>query len=773
MELVEFVHPSFQDFLAAKRIFQKAYLPHLIANAHDAMYQDVAVMAVSQVQNDHRQDELLEQLIERAKTDRKQSRQLYLLAAACVADVAMVDPKWVRLVRSKTRSLLPPQSSREALALAAAGEFTLDLLADAERTRKFSLTEAKATIEAIGLMRGGGEVGTRILRALAERFSAWVGSELISAWHQMQDPQAFRDEVLAHGDFTSTIVTINSGHLVQHLDGLPGVHELSLGRATPPSLDLTWLEISGVDARSLPDYPRLRTLELEEAPDTGLRGIERFPTLERVGIWSTPKPELDSLTALPRLAFVTVLEAKHVDLEPLAEIPTLAGLTLGSSDTIDLTPLADLWNLTYLSVGDASIVSRKALVHITGLSINDLHTGTASMFPGLRSVTTRAVTADKDAAVQFSRLTEVSLASEGVSDLRSLAAFPHLRSIELRTSAADEVIGLADLQIKELTLVDSPSLAVVGQAPMVQALKLRQVPGRLLAKLPTAPLLKQLDLWNISRPDLAGLGGKAQISSLGLRRVEDVDLRGLGALPSLTHLKMWGSHTVNVEPLRHLPHLENLEIYNTKYFDRSVLRELTSLRNLGLDCTFPIDPAWLPPHAELSLVNVSRLTPAELAALPTLRRITLGEMPGYGLAALAEVPHIESLLLASLAGVQTTDLAEWPALRSLELYNVSGLDFAALAILPHLRELTVDHMPCTGIDVLPGLEVLHLGRSKVELSEVSGLPKLRRLVLDAAPDTDLSLLTTLPRLTELELVNMPWADLTPFQARPDIKLIVR
>ena len=31
----------------------------------------------------------------------------------------------------------------------------------------------------------------------------------------------------------------------------------------------------------------------------------------------------------------------------------------------------------------------------------------------------------------------------------------------------------------------------------------------------------------------------------------------------------------------------------------------------------------------------------------------------------------------------------------------------------------------------------------------------------------------LPNLEALELVHMPWADLTPFQARPDIEIIQR
>ena len=772
MELVEFVHPSFQDFLAAKRVFQKAYLPHLIENAHDPMYQDVAVMAVSQVQSDRdRQDEVLERLIERAKRDRKQSRQLYLLAAACIADAGMLDPKWVKLVRAKTRSLLPPQSPLEAQVLATAGEFTLDLLADVERTRQFSVPEAVATIEAIGLMGGGGEVGTRILRALAERFGRRVGFELIRLWHQAQDPQRFLDEVLAHGDF-DTVVAIGSDRLLQYLDRLPGLDYLSLSRgaeigALPASLDLTSLTVSAVYARSLPDYPRLCFLEINRAPDDALRGIGRFPKLTSVTIANAAKPELVDLTALPALTDLEITGAKHLDLAPLAKIPTLTTLTL-EADAIDLTPLADLWNLDDLTVR-GTFTSDKVLPHIASLGILELRGGIEAMFPRLNCVRGGRITGDEADLAGLSRLTKLSLTGDqGIS----LAAIPHLSHLELWSSRSADAIGLSDLRITELALFGTSNTAVLEHTPLVRALKVNNFSGR-LAKLPMLPQLRSLGLRNVSRPPLAKLGDVAEISHLSLAGAEDTDLRGLASLPSLTHLELSRTHALDVDPLKQLRHLENLEIYHVTHFDRSVLRHLTDLRQLCLDGDSPLDPAWLPPETELSLLNLSRLAPSDLAALPTLRNLTLTEMPEYGLAALAEVPTVEHLALGRAVRARVTDLAHWPALRSLRLTNMPILDFQALTVLPHLRELDLHHIPCTGIGVLPELEVLHLGRTKIELAELAALPKLRRLVLTQRPESDLAVLATLPSLTELDLVDMPWADLTPFQARPDIAITQR
>ncbi|MEZ0108866.1 Leucine-rich repeat (LRR) protein [Catenulispora sp. EB89] len=780
MELLEFVHPSFQDFLAAKSVFQKAYLPHLIENAHDAMYQDVAVMAVSQVQNDRdRQNELLERLVERAKRDAKQSRQLYLLAAACLADAGMVDPKWVKLVQTKTRALLPPRSSREAQVLAAAGEFTLDLLADVGRTRKPTVAEAVATVEAISLMGGGGDVGMRILRSLAERYGNRIGPELISAWHQTQDPRAFRDEVLAHGDFSDVTVLINSDDLLPLVDGLPGMERLRIAEhvAGPPTaVALVSVAAGRTHIKALPDYPNLRMLDLGHPESSMLQGIERFGDVTTVRLAHATDPDLRPLAALPKLTSLAMTDMPKVDLTALSAVPTLHTLTVESAEPVDLTPLAGLATLTSVTLGASRFTAREPLPQVFRLEVDEFHDDTDRAFPRLNTLVTRSQHRRAGSCVQLSEVTTLALRGLQEVDAAPLTAMPHLDHLNLRGSENATVIDLDALAVSKLSL-NRPSHRVLAELPLMSRLRqldLHRMSGRTLDRLPEIPQLQRLELWKAIEPPLAKLVNGDRIASLVLGMAEDVDLRGLAAFSALTSIEIADTYSIDIEPLTRLPNLRDLFVYRVKHFDRPGLSRLKALKSLLLDTRLIPRPEWLPQDAELTLYgDFSEVSPETLATLPTLRGLNVETLPACGLSAFASVPTIECLGLNGVAGVRVEDFAAWPALAFLNLMTVPDLDFHALQVLPELRRLRLHRMAYVPLDAVPNLEQLELSETRVQLAELTVLPRLRRLVLRSMPDSDLSVLATLPQLRKLELLHMPWADLSPFQARPDIELIVR
>jgi hypothetical protein len=135
-------------------VFQRDHLAHLLRNAHDPMYHDIAIMAAGQTQKDPaRQWELLAGLVKRASNSKERSRrQLWLLAAACISDLGMVDPDIAERIQSETARLLPPSGVDEAESIARAGEFVIDLLASAARRRDLTPEEAAATIRTASLV---------------------------------------------------------------------------------------------------------------------------------------------------------------------------------------------------------------------------------------------------------------------------------------------------------------------------------------------------------------------------------------------------------------------------------------------------------------------------------------------------------------------------------------------------------------------------------------------------------------------------------------------
>jgi hypothetical protein len=153
--------------------------------ADPLLYHDVAIMAVGQTQRDPaRQHELLAGLIGRAASDREHGWRLWLLAAACIADVGMVDPELAERIHQETRRLLPPTSLEEADTVARAGEFVLDLLAETAQHRRLTDRQAAATVRAGALV--GGEAAMPLLRSFRLRPGEEVQRELVAAWFRSQ-----------------------------------------------------------------------------------------------------------------------------------------------------------------------------------------------------------------------------------------------------------------------------------------------------------------------------------------------------------------------------------------------------------------------------------------------------------------------------------------------------------------------------------------------------------------------------------------------------------
>jgi amino acid adenylation domain-containing protein len=288
-ELLEFCHPSFQDYLGAIEVFQQGHLAHLLKNVHDPLYHDIAIMAVGQTQDEpERQSKLLNAIIRRAERDLAHSRQLWLLGAACIADVGMVDPAISDRVRRETELLLPPKDLEEAETVARAGEFVLDLLAEAAQRREFTDEEAAATVRIVGLVDVDGPVSLDLLRHFSRRSSERIQHELITAWSRSATPERYANEIaayvgtpldfpLARLDQPTVDRLLSSGFLIEDIYPL-----------TPMQVGMLFHALSQGDQGV---YVEQATFVLDGVPDIGVLGaawrivVERTPVLRGCMVW--------------------------------------------------------------------------------------------------------------------------------------------------------------------------------------------------------------------------------------------------------------------------------------------------------------------------------------------------------------------------------------------------------------------------------------------------------------------------------------------------------
>jgi hypothetical protein len=172
---LEFSWPSFQDYLAASEIIVQDHVKHLVLNAHNPVYHDVIIMTAD-VADAPAATRLLTGLVERAATE--ESNHLWLLAAACVANVAVLPPDLKDRVGNATRRLLPPSNIEEAYRLAGGG-FVLDLIIELALTRDLTDAEAAASLRVASLID---PVRTSVLlEHFGHRSSPRVQQELAAA----------------------------------------------------------------------------------------------------------------------------------------------------------------------------------------------------------------------------------------------------------------------------------------------------------------------------------------------------------------------------------------------------------------------------------------------------------------------------------------------------------------------------------------------------------------------------------------------------------------
>jgi energy-coupling factor transporter ATP-binding protein EcfA2 len=355
LDQLEFCHPSFQDYLAGLEVFRQNHLSFLIRNVHDSFYHDVMIMVVGQQQGDtDKQGKVLQRLIRRAEQQQQpgNARKLWLLAAACIADVDMVDPVLEGRIKEETRGLLPPRNLDEAASLAEVGDVILDLLADVLGNRPLEPAEAAATVLAAG--RVGSPEAIRLLKRFTGHPSRAVRAELVRAWANSRAPLLYAEQILAEMDLTGLPVVVDD---IGHLPLLRGLTDLEI-------------TCSLADVARLGDQPRLRSLRLGGRLPADLAPLAGFPELRSLDLSSSDLADASTLADLCQLDRLSVVDTLVVDVAPLARLLRLRFLDLEGTQVRDLSPLAALEQLQELNVLRTQVENADALSTLPNLLIH-------------------------------------------------------------------------------------------------------------------------------------------------------------------------------------------------------------------------------------------------------------------------------------------------------------------------------------------------------------------------------------------------------------------
>jgi hypothetical protein len=263
---VDFIHRSFQEYLAAQAALAQEDIGLLVEHALDDQWHQAIVLAVGLATQKQR-NTILKNLLEPPRRLRSAQSMLDIVALACLETASDLTDEYAHEITARAGHLFPPASAEHVAQLAAAGDLGLELI-DTERIS--SAAQARYTARLAALV--GSETGLSVIERLAARPMLLTVQDVVDLWEYF-DSDEYTQRVLSGRQVRSLELTNTA--VVRAIDGLPSLTDLHC-QFTEPWEDYSFLE----------RLPELRTVRISVPYGTVAMTLKLPPRLESVTISS-------------------------------------------------------------------------------------------------------------------------------------------------------------------------------------------------------------------------------------------------------------------------------------------------------------------------------------------------------------------------------------------------------------------------------------------------------------------------------------------------------
>ncbi|MEU0355481.1 NACHT domain-containing protein [Streptomyces cyaneofuscatus] len=338
----QFIHRTFQDYLAAKELIEDDHVNELLRHAEEETWQDIILLAAGHCGR-RQLSSLVIRLLDvglkfRTGTDDRTS--VHVLAELCAQHATYMDGPLRSRVRASTSALFPPSTAGQIRALSRLGPAALAFLPDPRH------------------MSGEGRGVQRVAELIVDiggasavpHARAWVlahprlSDSFVTAWERFP-PEEYATKVLAHCDLAQVVLPVNGRKQLRALRHLPSARAVSLRSDLPGAEIGTALEGSRIESLSLSQNARITEVSYLSTVADSLSwlGISQCPGVR----------DLRPLAGLRNLKFLSldVQELRLGELAPLTELTSLSDLTLNHLAAHRLSEIAAHPGVTELSVG--------------------------------------------------------------------------------------------------------------------------------------------------------------------------------------------------------------------------------------------------------------------------------------------------------------------------------------------------------------------------------------------------------------------------------------
>ena len=367
----DFVHRTFQEFLAAQAAIDEMDIGVLVANGHNDQWREVIILA-SGLASQRTCELLINDLIARGDREKEFRYQLHLLAVSCFETSVELRQDIRAEVDKRLNELIPPKNMRDAEALAAAGELAVKYLA---KKNEYPTTIAAACIRTLSVI--GSDSALEVLEGYANNAPPPIVDELLNAWNSFKR-ETYARQVLSDALRYSSNLSMEdlpsldgfqyfTGLTELHLSGCAAVSDLS------PLKDLTQLtRLHLSDCSAVSDFSPLAALtELLELHLSDCSAVSDFSPLK--GLIQLKVLNLSGCSYLRVFELLSLTQLEKLDLSGCSQLSTinLAGMTKlrkldltncyqvsDLSSLAELTQLKELYLLGCSQVTDLSVLAK-------------------------------------------------------------------------------------------------------------------------------------------------------------------------------------------------------------------------------------------------------------------------------------------------------------------------------------------------------------------------------------------------------------------------------
>ncbi|MFE4695651.1 NACHT domain-containing protein [Streptomyces sp. NPDC056738] len=410
---IQFIHRTFQDFLAAKEFHESGYLPELLHHALDEAWQDVLVLGVGHASR-WDAERLIEHLIAFGDqaVSREQRCSLYVLAARCAVSLRQLSSGLTWALKSRVGALMPPLDT-EVEDMAALGDWAVEVQPDSDGPVG-SVT--RSTVRLLALVRS--DKARQKLRRYATHPDPQIRNEVARVW-DAHPLEAYANEVLV--GMRVPFLAVDQPEKLKRLSVFEAIAEISVS-GSYPGVDLDACLPVDLKSLALRGNGLVRNLDF-------LRGRVGLTRLE---VWDCQS--LSDLSALLELnlSYLRLSSGAAV----LPPHPGVRELILGAEYGHGLTDLKSWTYLEHLTLwGDRNVPEiLRAALGAARLTRIELRVGSLDDLTSL----------DPNPRVQSLKISGLRNHTR-IPELRR--AFPHLTTLDLGLDGGGpEVLDLTDLQ---------------------------------------------------------------------------------------------------------------------------------------------------------------------------------------------------------------------------------------------------------------------------------------------------------------------------------------